>query len=105
MTQLLSQDRAWGQIIARAWSDEDFKDRLVSDPRAVLAEYGIEAPEGVEIKVVEDTDAVRHITLPLSPAGELADEELVGSAGADSYCGFCGYCGRCGCGCRCRCRC
>jgi hypothetical protein len=97
MTQTLSQNQAWSQIVATAWADEAFKARLLADPRAVLAEYGIEVPDEVELVVSEDTDTVRHLTLPASPAGDLADEELVGSAGADSYSGFSGYCGRCGC--------
>jgi hypothetical protein len=101
MTQTLSLNRAWSQIVATAWADAEFKARLLADPRAVLAEHGIDAPDGVEFVVVEDTDAVRHLTLPPSPAGELADEELVGAAGADSYSGFSGHCGRCGCRCRC----
>ncbi|WP_171469839.1 NHLP leader peptide family RiPP precursor [Frigoriglobus tundricola] len=101
MTQTLSQNRAWSQIVATAWADEEFKARLLADPRAVLAEHGIDVPEGIELAVVEDTETVHHIVLPPSPAGDLADEELVGSAGADSYSGFSGYCGRCGCACRC----
>lgn len=102
--QQMSDERLWGQIVARAWSDEDFKRRLLSEPRVVLAEHGLEVPEGTEVRVVEDTAAVRHLTLPPSPEGELADEELVGTAVMDSYCGFCGHCGHCGCGCR-RCGC
>jgi len=101
MTQTLSQNRAWNQIVAQAWADEDFKARLMTDPRSVLSEYGIEVPEGIELVVVEDTDTVHHLTLPPSPEGELTDEELVGTPGADSYSGYCGRCGRCGCRCRC----
>jgi hypothetical protein len=101
MTQTLSQQRAWSQIVAAAWADPAVKARLLADPRTVLAEHGIEAPEGVEFEVVEDTETVRHLVLPPSPAGELTDEELVGAAGADSYSGWCGRCGRCGCRCRC----
>ena len=103
MTQTLSQNRAWSQIVATAWADEEFKARLLADPRSVLAEYGIEVPDGIELVIAEDTDTVHHLTLPASPAGELTDEELVGAAGADSYSGFSGFCGRCGCHCRCRC--
>lgn len=86
--------------MAKAWSDENFKQRLISEPAAVLEEYGIEAPPGVQWKVVEDTAEVRHLVLPPSPAGELIDEELTCSIGLDSYSGFSGRCGRCGCGCR-----
>jgi len=96
-TQTLSQSRAWSQIVATAWADPDFKARLMADPHTVLAEHGIEVPPGIELVLIEDTETVKHITLPASPAGELADEELVGSAGADSYCGVCGHCHYCGC--------
>jgi hypothetical protein len=106
MIQQVSQERLWGQIVARAWSDEDFRRRLLADPRAVLTEYGLDVPEDREIRLVEDTPDVCHLILPVSPAGELADEELVGTAVMDSFSGFSGWCGRCGCGCRrCRCRC
>jgi hypothetical protein len=110
MTQTLSRNHAWSQIVATAWADEDFKARLLAEPRAVLNEYGLDVPEGVEFVVMEDADAVRnledsdtvrYLVLPASPAGDLGEEELVPSADAYSYSGFCGYCGRCGCHCRC----
>src|SRR5579864_2776164 len=104
----LSQERLWSQIVARVWSDEDFKERFMLDPRGVLVEHGLDVPEGVDIKVLEDTAKLRHIVLPPIPSDELTDEELVGSSPgvADSYSGWCGACGRCGCGCRrCGCRC
>ena len=101
------QDKQWGQIIARAWADEEFKARLVSSPKAVLREYGLEMAPGIEVRVVEDTEEVRHFVLPPSPTGELSEEELSPAAGADSHCGICGGCRRCGgCGCGCgRCGC
>jgi hypothetical protein len=102
-TTPVSQERLWSQLIARVWSDDDFKQRLMVDPRGVLAEFGIEVPEGTDINVVEDTARVRHLVLPPSPANELTDEDLAGSNTA--YC-YSGDCGRCGCGCvRCRCHC
>ncbi|HEV3021174.1 MAG TPA: NHLP leader peptide family RiPP precursor [Pirellulales bacterium] len=92
--------------MAQAWSDDNLKQRLITDPAIVLQEHGIEVPDGVEFKVVEDTDQVYHLVLPASPEGELSDEELTCSVGFDSWCGGCGGCGcgRCGCGCR-RCAC
>jgi hypothetical protein len=106
MIEQMTEDRTWSQVVARAWSDEDFKRRLLTDTGAVLAEHGIEVPEDTEVRVVEDAPGVRHFVLPPSPAGELADEDLVGTAVMDSFSGFSGWCGRCGCGCRrCRCRC
>ena len=108
MIAQLSEELVWSQIVARAWCDEDFMQRLLSDPRAVLAEHDLEAPPGTEVEVVlgaevkvDDTDTVRRFILPASPPHELTEEDLV--EGAVAYCG-CGACSRCGgCGCRCRC--
>ena len=108
MIAQLSEDLLWSQIVARAWCDEGFMKRLLSDPRSVLAEHDLEVPPGTEVEVVlgtavkvDDTDTVRRFILPASPSHELMEEELGG--GAVAYCG-CGGCGRCGgCGCRCRC--
>ena len=103
MIQQLSEELSWSQIVARAWCDEGLMKRLLSDPRDVLSEHGLEVPEGTEVRVaegaevrVEEDDMVRHFILAVSPPDELTDEELDGHAVA-----WCGWCG--GCGCRCRC--
>ena len=108
MIAQLSEDLLWSQIVARAWCDEGFMKRLLSDPRSVLAEHDLEVPPGTQVEVVlgtevkvDDTDTVRRSVLPASPPDGLIEEELAG--GAVAWCG-CGACGRCGaCGCRCRC--
>ena len=101
-------EKAWGRLVARAWSDDDLKQRLLADPAEVMRDFGIDVPEDVELKIVEDTPAVRHLILPASPAGDLEDEELGGTVGFDGFSGLsfgcggcrgCGGCGRCGCGC------
>ncbi len=105
-------DKQWSLIVARAWADEAFKSRLMSNPKAVLREHGLEVAPEVEVKVLEDTDKSVHFTLPVNPSGELSEEELSPAAGADSGCGCgcgchrCGgcHCHRCGCGgCGCGC--
>jgi hypothetical protein len=108
MIAQLSEEVVWSQIVARAWCDEGFMQRLLSAPRSVLAEHDLEVPPRTEVEVmlgtevkVDDTDTVRRFVLPARPSHELTEEELDG--GAVAYCG-CGACGRCGgCGCRCRC--
>ena len=114
MIQQLSEDLVWSQIVARAWCDEGVMQRLLSDPRAVLAEHSLEVPEDTEIKVLEGTEAkvvadgdtVRHYILPFTPPDELVDEDLVGGpvawcvwCAACRACAVCGVCGRCGCRC------
>ena len=108
MIAQLSEELVWSQIVARAWCDADFMQRLLSDPRAVLAENDLEVPPGTEVEVVlgtevrvDDTDTVRRFILPASPSHDLTEEDLAGGAVAWCACGACGRCG--GCGCRCRC--
>jgi hypothetical protein len=101
---LTSQEKQWSLLVARAWADEDFKRRLIENPQDVLREHGMELAPGVQVRVLEDSDSVRHFTIPPSPSGDLTEEELGPSPGMDSFSGVCGRCGRCGCGCGgCRC--
>lgn len=73
---------AFGKVIATAWSDDDYKARLIADPAAVLSEAGVDLEEGVSITVVEDTADVRHLVLPAAPAeGELSEDALEQVAG------------------------
>jgi hypothetical protein len=108
MIAQLSEELVWSQIVARAWCDEGFMNRLLSDPRAVLAEHDLEMPPGTEVEValgpdvkVDETDTLRRFILPAFPPGDLIEEDLGGGAVAWCACGACGRCG--GCGCRCRC--
>jgi hypothetical protein len=114
MTQQLSEDLSWSQIVARAWCDEGLMKRLLSDPRGVLAEHGLEVPADREVKVVEgaevavrdDQDAVRYFTLPFSPPDGLSDEDLGAVPTIEGFCGACVACGACArCACRCVVRC
>jgi hypothetical protein len=75
-------DKRWGQIVAQAWQDESFKRRLLADPTAVLKEHGISVPAGVQVRIVENTDQVRYLTLPLRPSQELSEADLEKVTGA-----------------------
>ena len=70
-------------LFAACWKDEALKARFLSDPKAVLAEYGIAVPANINVNVVENTDNTVHITMPQSPSGvsDISDEELAGVAG------------------------
>jgi len=55
------------RLIERAWDDAALKKRLLKDPKTVLAEEtGAPYPPSVAVRVLEDTDKVVHIVLPLS---------------------------------------
>ena len=70
------QGKQYGQLIAKAWSDEEFKARLMANPKAAMAEVGMDAPEGVEIEVVESTQEKAYLVIPPKPDGELSDDDL-----------------------------
>jgi hypothetical protein len=83
--KIKNHSNAWGQIIAKAWADEKFKTRLLANPAAVLKEQGLKIPPGCQVKIVEDTDKVVHLTLPAkSSTDELSEDELENIAGGTS---------------------
>jgi len=83
-------DKKMGQIIARAWSDADFKARLLADPAGTLRAAGIEVPAGVKVKAVENTDEQFYLVIPQKPE-ELSEEQLDHVTGGDS-CYYCACC-------------
>jgi nitrile hydratase len=46
-----------------------YRSRAVADPRGVLAEFGTELPDDVEIRVWDSTSEVRFLVLPERPPG------------------------------------
>jgi nitrile hydratase len=47
----------------------EYRSRVVREPRAVLAEFGMDVPDGVEVQVVDSTSEQRYLVLPLRPEG------------------------------------
>jgi nitrile hydratase len=46
-----------------------YRSRAVREPRAVLAEWGTQIPDDMEIRVVDSTADYRWMVLPMRPAG------------------------------------
>lgn len=66
--------------------DEMFRRNLLDDPKsAIEEETGAKLPEGVEIRVVEETPDTIYLVLPprawTSQEGELSERELEAIAG------------------------
>ena len=51
------------RVVARAWSDADYKTRLLQNAPAALAELGIEAVEEAQLVVVENTTQVHNVVV------------------------------------------
>ena len=80
---MTEQKNVLAQLFTACWKDEALKARFMADPKAVLAEYDIPVPDGMDVKVMENADNCVHITLPAPPSGhmELSDEELSHATG------------------------
>lgn len=72
-----------------------YRSRVVMEPRAVLAEFGLELPAGTEVRVWDSTAELRYLVIPMRPdrtddwsADQLAElvsrDSMIGTAMADS---------------------
>ena len=66
-----------------------YRSRAVIDPRGVLAEFGLELPQDVEIRVWDSTAELRYLVLPERPAGteQMSEDQLAGLVTRDSMIG------------------
>ncbi|MEA2626583.1 MAG: nitrile hydratase subunit alpha [Candidatus Binatota bacterium] len=55
-----------------------YRSRMVSEPRAVLTEFGIDLEPSVEVRVWDSSAEIRYMVLPARPEGSdgLAEEDL-----------------------------
>jgi nitrile hydratase len=60
------------------YKSDEYRARVVRDPRAVLAEFGTVLPDDVTVRVWDSTSEVRYLTVPRRPAGseDLGEEDL-----------------------------
>jgi nitrile hydratase len=69
---LLGMSPAW-------YKSKNYRSRIVREPRAVLAEFGVELDDDVEVRVHDSTAELRYMILPQRPSGtdEWSEEELM----------------------------
>ncbi len=51
------------RVIAKAWTDADYRRRLLEDGTAAIGELGYSGPQGEHIDVVENTDRVHNVVV------------------------------------------
>jgi len=70
-TALLGPSPSWYKSFA-------YRSRAVREPRAVLAEFGLELPDSTEVRVWDANSETRYLVLPLRPpsADETHESEL-----------------------------
>ena len=62
VAQLLGLPPAWYKSFA-------YRSRAVSEPRGVLAEFGVNLPADTEVRVWDSTAELRYLVMPQRPAG------------------------------------
>ena len=55
--------RNGAKVVARAWTDPDYKERLLKDGTAAIAELGFSGVQGEDMVVVENTDDVHNMVV------------------------------------------
>jgi nitrile hydratase alpha subunit len=61
---LVSRDPADGaRLVARAWVDDDFKQRLLADARAATLELGLDPGSSPVVLALENTETVHHVVV------------------------------------------
>jgi len=72
-TSLLGPSPTWYKSFA-------YRSRVVREPRAVLAEFGLELPTGTEIRVWDANSETRYLVLPMPPeSADGLDEDALAS--------------------------
>jgi len=51
------------------YKSRNYRSRMVREPRAVLAEFGLRIPDGTQIRVHDSTADMRYLVLPMRPKG------------------------------------
>ena len=71
------------------YKSRNYRSRMVREPRAVLAEFGLAIPEAVQIRVHDSTADMRYMVLPMRPKGTEGWDEgrLAGIVTRDSMIG------------------
>ncbi|MHA7967458.1 NHLP leader peptide family RiPP precursor [Paenibacillus sp. CAU 1782] len=66
---MASQQELQNQIIEKAWADEEFKKKLIADPKAALKEaFDLDIPADINVEVLEETADTYYLVLPQSPS-------------------------------------
>jgi hypothetical protein len=78
------------RLIERSLEDEAFRQRLLDDPKAAVEqELGSGLPEGIEVRVVEESSDTIYLVLPSASVvgGSLSDQDLEAVSGgiSDTY--------------------
>ena len=77
--------KKWAQIVAKAWMDEGFKNKLLNDPKGVMEAAGLKFDASHTLRIYEAKKNEICFVLPQKPEGSLSEEELKNIAAAGTF--------------------
>ena len=84
-----THDQRWAAMVANWREDPEFRSRIEEDPKAALAENGIELPGGVEdVRLAVNSEETVHMVFPPDPNGAMSDASLQGVVGGTDHMGY-----------------
>jgi nitrile hydratase len=71
------------------YKSRNYRSRMVREPRAVLAEFGLHLPDKMQIRVHDSTADMRYLVLPMRPGGTegWSEERLAALVNRDAMIG------------------
>jgi hypothetical protein len=87
----MARQNFYREILARSLKDKIFREKLINSPRKTLKEeFDINIPEGINIKVLEDSPSEHYIVLPhMTPPFKIDEKELYIAAGMCEFFSSC----------------
>ncbi|MEK5235029.1 NHLP leader peptide family RiPP precursor [Paenibacillus sp. FSL L8-0470] len=74
---MLSEAILRNQVIQKAWEDPSFKQKLLTDPKAALKEaLGINLPDHITLKTVEEGSNEFYLVIPPSPSSGILKTDV-----------------------------
>ena len=81
----IDTNQNYAKVVTRAWTDGAYLAQLLNNPMPALMEAGIDVPDDMTMKVLENTDRELHLILQSQTVGLLSDEALDHLAGGNDF--------------------
>jgi hypothetical protein len=66
---MTSEELLRKQIIEKAWADDAFKQKLLTNPKAAIQEaFGVNVPDQIELKAFEESSTEFYLVIPANPS-------------------------------------
>ena len=80
-TDIQRYERMLADAAGECRDNPEARAELDADPRAFFAERGVDVPDGMEVRVADDTADAVHLVMPPNPNNAISDDALTGVAG------------------------